>query len=194
MAQTAAMKTAPATTVISVLRAASLCHLLNDRMQALLPATYPIFQEEFGLSFAQVGLLTFFYQITASLFQPFIGLYTDRHPLPSSLPVGMASSLAGLVTLAYAPNFVVLLAGGILLGLGSAIFHPESSRIARLASGVRHGLAQSVFQVGGNVGSALGPLAAAFIVLPRGQPGLAWFALATVPKKLTREPGNACCP
>lgn len=180
MSRTATINPAPTTTVVSVLGAASLCHLLNDLMQALLPATYPIFQDKFGLSFAQVGLLTFVYQITASLFQPFIGLYTDRHPLPYSLPVGMTSSLIGLLTLAYAPNFAVLLVGGILLGLGSAIFHPESSRIARLASGGRHGLAQSVFQVGGNFGSALGPLAAAFIVLPRGQTGLAWFALAAL--------------
>ncbi|KHJ56371.1 Fosmidomycin resistance protein [Aureimonas altamirensis] len=180
MSQTTTITTAPTTAVVSVLGAASLCHLLNDLMQALLPATYPIFQDEFGLSFAQVGLLTFVYQITASLFQPFIGHYTDRHPLPYSLPVGMASSLAGLLALAYAPNFTILLVGGILLGLGSAIFHPEASRIARLASGGRHGLAQSIFQVGGNFGSALGPLAAAFIVLPRGQTGLAWFALAAL--------------
>jgi len=167
-------------TVFPVLWAASFCHLLNDMMQALLPAVYPILRGELALSFMQVGLLTFVYQITASLFQPFIGHYTDRHPLPYSLPIGMASSMAGLLTLAVAPSYGVLLVGAMLLGLGSSIFHPESSRIARLASGGSHGLAQSLFQVGGNFGSALGPLMAAFVVLPRGQVGLAWFALAAL--------------
>lgn len=165
-------------TVFPVLCAASFCHLLNDMMQALLPAVYPILQGGFDLSFAQVGFLTFVYQLTASIFQPFIGHYTDKRPLPYSLPFAMASSMAGLLTLAYAPTYSVLLIGSMLLGLGSSIFHPESSRIARLASGGSHGLAQSLFQVGGNFGSALGPLAAAFIVLPRGQSGLAWFAPA----------------
>jgi FSR family fosmidomycin resistance protein-like MFS transporter len=167
-------------TVFSVLWAASFCHLLNDMMQALLPAVYPILQGGFNLSFAQVGFLTFVYQMTASIFQPFIGHYTDTRPLPYSLPVAMASSMAGLLTLSYAPTYGILLVGCMLLGLGSSIFHPESSRIARLASGGSHGLAQSLFQVGGNFGSALGPLAAAFIVLPRGQSGLAWFALAAL--------------
>jgi FSR family fosmidomycin resistance protein-like MFS transporter len=167
-------------TVFSVLWAASFCHLLNDMLQALLPAVYPILRGNFSLSFAQVGLLTFIYQITASLLQPFIGLYTDRRPMPYSLPFGMASSMAGLLTLAFAPSYAILLVSAMLLGLGSSIFHPESSRMARLASGGAHGLAQSLFQVGGNFGSALGPLAAAFIVLPRGQSGLAWFALAAL--------------
>lgn len=182
------MQTSPAVPVQSakpkavfpVLWAASFCHLLNDMMQALLPAVYPVLRGELALSFAQVGLLTFVYQITASLFQPFIGHYTDRRPMPYSLPFGMASSMAGLLTLAFAPTYGVLLVGAMLLGLGSSIFHPESSRIARLASGGSHGLAQSLFQVGGNFGSALGPLMAAFIVLPRGQAGLAWFALAAL--------------
>ena len=175
--------TAPATagkTVFSVLMAASFCHLLNDMVQALLPAVYPILRGNFDLSFAQVGFLTFVYQMTGSLLQPFIGLYTDRRPMPYSLPFGMTSSMAGLLTLAFAPSYGFLLAGAMLLGLGSSIFHPESSRMARLASGGAHGLAQSLFQVGGNFGSALGPLAAAFIVLPRGQAGLAWFALASL--------------
>jgi FSR family fosmidomycin resistance protein-like MFS transporter len=167
-------------TVFPVLWAASFCHLLNDMLQALLPAVYPILRGNFDLSFAQVGFLTFVYQMTASLLQPFIGLYTDRRPMPFSLPFGMASSMAGLLTLAFAPSYAVLLAGAMLLGLGSSIFHPESSRLARLASGGAHGLAQSLFQVGGNFGSALGPLAAAFFVLPRGQSGLAWFALAAL--------------
>lgn len=154
--------------------------MLNDMLQALLPAVYPILQGDFNLSFAQIGLLTFVYQLTASIFQPFIGLYTDRRPMPYSLPLAMVASMSGLLTLAFAPNYGILLAGAVLLGLVSSIFHPETSRIARLSSGGAHGLAQSLFQVGGNFGSALGPLAAAFIVLPRGQHGLAWFALAAV--------------
>lgn len=167
-------------TAFPVLWAASFCHLLNDMLQALLPAAYPILQTGFDLTFAQVGLLTFVYQLTASLFQPFVGYYTDRRPMTYSLPFGMAASMAGLLTLAFAPSFGMLLVGGMLLGIGSSIFHPESSRIARLASGGAHGLAQSLFQVGGNFGAALGPLAAAFVVLPRGQNGLAWFALAAL--------------
>ena len=167
-------------TVFPILISASICHTLNDMLQALLPAVYPILQGDFNLSFAQVGLLTFVYQLTASIFQPFIGLYTDRRPMPYSLPLAMVSSMSGLLTLAFAPNYGTLLAGAVLLGLGSSIFHPETSRIARLSSGGSHGLAQSLFQVGGNFGSALGPLAAAFIVLPRGQHGLAWFAIAAV--------------
>jgi FSR family fosmidomycin resistance protein-like MFS transporter len=163
-----------------ILWAASLCHMLNDMLQALLPAVYPILQGGFDLSFAQVGFLTFTYQLTASLLQPFIGLFADRRPMPYSLPVGMAFSMGGLLTLAYAANYATLLTGAILLGLGSSIFHPESSRITCLASGGSHGLAQSLFQVGGNFGTALGPLAAAFFVLPRGQHGLAWFALAAL--------------
>ena len=178
--QSISLPTRGSRTVFPVIWAASLCHLLNDLLQAVLPAVYPVLQGGFDLSFSQVGLLTFAYQITASIFQPFIGHYTDRRPMPYSLPVGMASSMAGILTLSFAPSYTVLVAGAMLLGLGSSIFHPESSRIARLASGGAHGLAQSLFQVGGNFGSALGPLAAAFIVLPRGQHGLAWLALAAL--------------
>ena len=161
-----------------VLGAVSFCHMLNDLMQALLPAVYPILRGGFDLSFAQIGTLTLVYQITASILQPLIGLYTDQRPQPYWLPFAMLASMAGLVTLAFAPSYGVLIAGAALLGLGSSIFHPESSRIARLSSGGAHGLAQSVFQVGGNFGSALGPLLAAYVVLPRGQSGLAWFAIA----------------
>jgi FSR family fosmidomycin resistance protein-like MFS transporter len=178
--QTAPITLRSTKTVFPVLLAASFCHLLNDTLQALLPAIYPILQGGFNLSFAQVGFLTFTYQIVASVLQPFIGHYTDRRPMPYSLPIGMAASMVGLLTLAFAPSYEMLLLGSVFLGLGSSIFHPEASRIARLASGGSHGLAQSLFQVGGNFGSALGPLAAAFIVLPRGQAGLAWFALAAV--------------
>jgi FSR family fosmidomycin resistance protein-like MFS transporter len=159
-----------------VLAAVSVCHLLNDLMQSLLPAAYPVLHRDFALSFGQIGLLSLVYQVTASILQPLVGLYTDHRPQPYSLPAAMLASLTGLLVLAFGPDYRTLLLGAALLGLGSSIFHPESSRIARLASGGAHGLAQSVFQVGGNVGSALGPLAAAFIVLPRGQHGLAWAA------------------
>jgi FSR family fosmidomycin resistance protein-like MFS transporter len=164
----------------AVLGVVSFCHLLNDMMQALLPAIYPILKGGFDLDFGQIGLLTLTYQILASMLQPLIGLYTDRRPLPYSLPFGMASTLLGLLTLAFAPNYATLLVGSMLLGVGSSIFHPESSRIARMASGGAHGLAQSVFQVGGNFGSALGPLLAAFFVVPHGRASLAWFAIAAL--------------
>jgi len=167
-------------TAFSILAAISACHLLNDMIQSLLPAVYPILKDEFGLSFAQLGLLTFVYQLTASLLQPLVGLFTDRKPMPYSLVFGMGSTLLGLLTLAWAPSFPALLAGGMLLGFGSSVFHPEASRIARQASGGAHGLAQSLFQVGGNLGSALGPLLAAFVILPRGQGSLSWFAFAAL--------------
>ena len=163
-----------------ILGAITFCHLLNDVMQALLPAIYPMLKSGFALSFGQIGLLTLIFQVTASLLQPMVGLYTDRRPQPYSLPLGMACSLLGMVTLAFAPNFPALLVGAAFLGIGSSIFHPESSRLARLASGGAHGFAQSFFQVGGHVGSALGPLLAAFVVLPQGRGSLAWFALAAL--------------
>lgn len=164
----------------TVLGAISLCHLLNDMLQSLLPAVYPILKGGFGLNFGQIGALTLTYQITASLLQPVIGAYTDNKPQPYSLPVGMGLTLCGLVTLALASSYGGLLAGAALLGMGSSIFHPESSRIARLASGGKHGLAQSVFQVGGNFGQALGPLLAAFVILPHGRASMAWFAIAAL--------------
>jgi FSR family fosmidomycin resistance protein-like MFS transporter len=154
--------------------------MLNDMLQSLFIASYPIFKGNFHLSFGQIGTLTLVFQITASLLQPLVGLYTDRRPTPFSLPFGMAISMCGLLALAFAPNFTMLLVGGSLLGVGSSIFHPESSRLARMASGGAHGMAQSVFQVGGNFGSALGPLFVAFVVLPRGQKSLAWFSLAAL--------------
>ncbi len=163
---------------LPVLLAASLCHFLNDMMQSLFTATYPVFKAGFDLSFGQIGMLTLVYQLSASILQPLVGLFTDARPQPYSLPVGMGFSMAGLLTLAYAPSYGVLLLGGALLGVGSSIFHPESSRLARVASGGAHGLAQSIFQVGGNLGTALGPLLVAFVVLPSGQASLAWFALA----------------
>jgi len=167
-------------TAFSILAAISACHLLNDMIQSLLPAVYPILKDEFGLSFAQLGLLTFVYQVTASLLQALVGLFTDRKPMPYSLVFGMGSTLLGLLTLAWAPGYPALLAGGMLLGFGSSVFHPEASRIARQASGGAHGLAQSLFQVGGNLGSSLGPLLAAFVILPHGQGSLSWFAIAAL--------------
>jgi FSR family fosmidomycin resistance protein-like MFS transporter len=167
-------------TAFAVLGAISFCHLLNDMMQSLLPSLYPMLKSSYDLSFGQIGALTFTYQITASLLQPIIGAYTDRKPRPFSLAAGMAATLVGLVLLAFAHDFIVLLVAASLIGTGSSVFHPESSRVARMASGGRHGLAQSVFQVGGNVGSAVGPLLAAFIVLPRGQSSVVWFSAAAL--------------
>ena len=163
-----------------VLAGISVCHGLNDLLQSLLPAVYPILKGGFNLNFGQIGALTLTYQVTASLLQPFIGLFTDKKPLPFSLPFGMGFSMVGLVTIAFASNYATLLLGAGLLGVGSSIFHPEASRIARLASGGQHGLAQSVFQVGGNFGQALGPLLAAFIILPHGRGSISWFALAAL--------------
>lgn len=167
-------------TVFSILIAMSVCHLLNDMMQSLLPAIYPILKRSFHLDFGQIGIITLTYNATASLLQPFVGLYTDRRPYPFSLPIGMSFTLLGLLLLAYAPDYGMLLAGAAMVGMGSAVFHPESSRLARHASGGQHGLAQSVFQVGGNGGTAIGPILAAFIVLPRGQRSMAWFCLASL--------------
>ena len=165
---------------MAVLGALSFCHLLNDMMQSLLPAIYPILKTGLRLDFGQIGLVTFVYQVTASLLQPLVGLYTDRRPMPYALAFGMGFTLTGLLLLASAKTFPVLLLAAAVIGLGSSVFHPESSRVARVASGGRHGFAQSVFQVGGNAGSAIGPLAAAFIVLPNGQSSVAWFALAAL--------------
>ena len=161
----------------SVLGAISFSHFLNDTIQSLMIAIYPLFKTEFHLSFTQIGLITLTFQCTASLLQPMVGFYTDRHPKPFSLATGMACTLIGLLILAFASSFpMVLLAAG-MVGTGSSIFHPESSRVARMASGGRHGLAQSIFQVGGNAGSATGPLLAAWIVLPHGQRSIVYFSL-----------------
>ena len=171
---------AGARTVTVILVAISFSHLLNDTIQSLFPAIYPFLKDGFSLSYTQIGLITLTFQMTASFLQPIIGLYTDRRPKPYSLAAGMGCSLLGLVLLSLASSFAELLAAAALVGLGSAVFHPESSRVARLASGGRYGLAQSVFQVGGNVGSAIGPLAAAFIVIPGGQGSIAWFSLVAL--------------
>jgi FSR family fosmidomycin resistance protein-like MFS transporter len=166
--------------VYKVLAAISVCHLLNDMLSSLLPAIYPLLKSSYNLNFAQVGLITLTYQTTASLLQPLIGFYTDKRPRPFSLPVGMGATLIGLILLAAARTFPALLVAAALVGTGSSVFHPESSRVARMASGGQHGLAQSIFQVGGNAGLSLGPLLAAFIVLPKGQNSIAWFSLAAL--------------
>jgi FSR family fosmidomycin resistance protein-like MFS transporter len=164
-------------TVFSVIFAISFCHLLNDMMQMLLPSIYPNLASGMKLTFGQVGAITMVYQVTASLLQPLVGLQADRRPAPFALPGGTIFSLAGLVVLSMARSYGVVLAGSALLGMGSSIFHPESSRVARMAAGKRHGMAQSLFQVGGNVGSAIGPLAAALVVVRFGQSSLALFGL-----------------
>jgi FSR family fosmidomycin resistance protein-like MFS transporter len=167
-------------TVFAIILAISFSHLLNDTIQSLLSAIYPILKESFRLDFGQIGLITFVFQITASLLQPLVGLYTDHRPKPFSLPIGMGFTLVGLLLLSVAPTYPILLLSAGLIGVGSSIFHPESSRVARMASGGRHGLAQSVFQVGGNTGSAIGPLLAAAIVVPHGQGSIAWFSLVAL--------------
>jgi MFS transporter, FSR family, fosmidomycin resistance protein len=167
-------------TRFNLLGALSFSHFLNDMMQSLIVSIYPLLKGEFHLSFVQIGTITLTYQICASLLQPLIGVYTDKHPKPYSLSIGMCFTMVGIVTLAFAPSYGSVLVAAALIGAGSAIFHPESSRIARLASGGRHGLAQSIFQVGGNAGSAMGPLLAAWIILPQGQASLAWFAIGAV--------------
>lgn len=164
------------TTVVPIILAVALGHLLNDLMQSLIPAAYPLLKQNLALNFSQIGLITMVFQGTASILQPLVGLYTDRRPLPYALGAGMASTGAGLVLLARADSFGLVLLSVALIGLGSSIFHPEASRIARLAAGARPGFAQSLFQVGGNAGSALGPLAAAFVVMKRGQVSIEWFA------------------
>jgi FSR family fosmidomycin resistance protein-like MFS transporter len=163
-----------------ILGAITFCHLLNDLSTSLLLALYPMLKSGFDLSFGQIGLLSLVFQGTASLLQPMVGLYTDRRPQPYSLPFGMGCTVFGLGVIAFAQHYAMLLAGAALLGVGSSIFHPESSRIARLASGGAHGLAQSLFQVGGNFGNSLAPLGAALIVLPYGRHSVAWFALLAV--------------
>jgi FSR family fosmidomycin resistance protein-like MFS transporter len=166
-------------TVFKVLLAISFCHLLNDTVQSLLPAIYPLLRDTFHLDFGQIGLISFTTTFTASLLQPLVGLYSDRHHKPNFLAIGMGITLIGLVTLSLAPSYITVLVAAALVGMGSSVFHPESSRVARMASGGQHGMAQSLFQVGGNAGSALGPLLATFI-LPRGQRSIAWFSFVAL--------------
>ncbi|PVZ87305.1 MFS transporter [Serratia sp. S1B] len=167
-------------TAFSILGAISVSHLLNDMLQSLIMAIYPILQADFNLSFAQIGIITLTYQFTASLLQPLVGYYTDKHPQPYSLPIGMGFTLSGLLLLANANTFPLVLLAAALVGTGSSVFHPESSRVARMASGGRYGLAQSLFQVGGNFGSSLGPLLAALVIAPYGKGNVGWFSLAAL--------------
>jgi len=167
-------------TAVAVLAAISICHMMNDVIQSLIVAIYPMLKSSLALDFGQIGLITFTFQATASVLQPLVGYLTDRYPTPYSLVVGMGSSLLGLVLIAFASTYMAVLAAAALIGMGSSVFHPESSRVARLASGGRHGTAQAVFQVGGNFGTALGPLLAAFVVLPYGQHSIVWFSVVAL--------------
>ena len=167
-------------TVFAVLIAISISHLLNDTIQSVIPAIYPLLKESFHLSFTQVGLITLTFQLTASLLQPFVGLYADHRPQPYCLAIGMGFTLVGLLLLSRAGNFPMILCSAALVGMGSSIFHPEASRLARMASGGRHGFAQSIFQVGGNAGTSLGPLLAAMIIVPRGRYSVGWFSVVAL--------------
>ncbi|MCX5576966.1 MFS transporter [Kaistia terrae] len=167
-------------TSLGILVAISISHMLNDLMQSVIPAIYPILKAEFTLSFGQIGLIQLAFQLTASILQPVVGIYTDKNPQPFSLAVGMGVTLCGLLMVSIASSYPMLLLAVALIGMGSSIFHPEASRVARMASGGRHGFAQSLFQVGGNFGSAIGPLLAALIVLARGQASVAWFSLVAL--------------
>ncbi|MEA2803789.1 MAG: transporter, family, fosmidomycin resistance protein [Rhodospirillaceae bacterium] len=185
-ARTAAAATPPQSTVtangttFAVILSLSFCHLLNDMMQSLVPALYPILKDSYALSFGQVGLITLAFQCTASMLQPLVGMYTDRKPQPYSLMVGMGFTLVGLLLMSQANTYPLILLAAALIGMGSSVFHPEASRVARMAAGGRYGLAQSLFQVGGNMGSAAGPLLAAFVVVPRGQHSIVWFSGAAL--------------
>lgn len=169
-----------ARTSFRILGAISLSHLLNDMIQSLILAIYPLLQAEFSLTFVQIGMITLTFQLASSLLQPVVGYLTDKHPMPWSLPIGMCFTLSGLVLLAISGSFGMVLLAAALVGTGSSVFHPESSRVARMASGGRHGLAQSIFQVGGNFGSSLGPLLAALIIAPYGKGNVGWFVLAAL--------------
>ncbi|WP_219222682.1 MFS transporter [Pedobacter antarcticus] len=178
--ETAPAKAIVTGTVYSILFTISFTHLLNDMMQSVIPAVYPLMKTNFNLSFTQIGLITLTFQLTASLLQPFIGFYTDKKPMPNSLAIGMGFTLIGLICISLASSFLTILISVSLIGMGSSVFHPESSRVAYLASGGKKGLAQSIFQLGGNAGSAIGPLLAALIVMPYGQFYIIWFAVAAV--------------
>ena len=167
-------------TTFMVLFAISLAHMLNDAVQSVVPSIYPIIKDDFGLSFAQIGIVTLVFQMTSSILQPFVGRYADKHPSPYALTLGMCFTLCGLLLLAFSNNFMMIIFSVSVIGMGSSIFHPEASRVAQLAAGRKKGLAQSIFQVGGNGGGAIGPLLAAIIVLPHGQRSIVWFSIAAV--------------
>ena len=167
-------------TAYAILFSMGFCHLLNDMIQSVIPAMYPLLKDSFGFTFAQIGVITLIFQLTSSVFQPFVGQYADRHPQPYSLAMGMGFTLVGLLILAFAPNYWVILLSVAVIGCGSSVFHPEASRVAQMASGGKKSLAQSIFQVGGNGGSAIGPLLAALIIIPYGQHAVGWFATAAL--------------
>ena len=167
-------------TAYAILFTISFAHLLNDMIQSVIPAIYPMIKDKFGFSFAQIGVITLVFQLTSSILQPFVGRYADRHPRPYALSLGMCFTLAGLLLLSFAYNFMLILLAVSIIGWGSSVFHPEASRVAQLASGGKKSLAQSIFQVGGNGGSAIGPLLAALIIIPFGQPAISCFAMAAV--------------
>ena len=167
-------------TAYTILFTMGICHMLNDMIQSVIPAIYPLLKDKFGFTFAQIGIITLVFQLTSSVLQPFVGRYADRHPQPYSLAAGMCFTLAGLIALAFAPNFLLILLAVAVIGCGSSVFHPEASRVAQMASGGKKSLAQSIFQVGGNGGSAFGPLLAALVVIPYGQHAVGWFALAAL--------------
>ena len=177
---TASAASAETNTTFAILVSLSVCHMLNDMNQSLVPAIYPILKDSYALDFGQIGLITMAFQFTASMLQPIVGMVTDKRPQPFSLPIAMCCSLVGLLMLSVASSYPVILFSAALVGVGSSVFHPESSRVARMASGGRYGFAQSLFQVGGSTGSAIGPLLAAFIVVPRGQGSIAWFSAAAL--------------
>ena len=179
-AATPSLSTSASGTTFAVILSLSFCHLLNDMMQSLVPALYPILKDSYALTYSQVGLITLAFQCTASMLQPVVGMYTDRKPQPYSLMVGMGFTLVGLLLMSRADSYPSILVAAALIGMGSSVFHPEASRVARMAAGGRYGLAQSLFQVGGNMGSASGPLLAAFIVVPRGQQSIVWFCGAAL--------------
>lgn len=167
-------------TAYTILFAMGFCHLLNDMIQSVIPAMYPVLKDNFGFTFAQIGIITLVFQLTSSVFQPFVGQYADRRPQPYSLSAGMCFTLTGLLLLAFASNFFLILLAVAIIGCGSSVFHPEASRVAQIASGGRKSLAQSIFQVGGNGGSAIGPLLAALIIIPYGQHAVGWFSIAAL--------------
>jgi FSR family fosmidomycin resistance protein-like MFS transporter len=180
VAETPSAAPAASATVLNILFALSIAHMLNDTFQAMLPAIYPLLKDSYHLTFTQIGLITLSYQLTGSLLQPVVGFYTDRRPKPYSLPVGMTVTLSGMALLSQAHSFPLMALAAGMMGMGSSVFHPEASRVARMASGGRHGFAQSLFQVGGNFGTSLGPLLAAAIIIPRGQAHILWFTLLAI--------------
>ena len=175
-------------TIFSILLAISFAHLLNDMMQSIIPSIYPIIKDKYGFTFGQIGIITLVFQMTSSILQPFVGRYADRHPQPYSLSTGMLFTLSGIIMLSFANNYGLILVAVGVIGCGSSIFHPEASRIAQMAGGVQKGLAQSIFQVGGNGGSAIGPLLAAVIIIPFGQHSIIWFSIAALVAGITLFP------